>query len=360
VSARRVLLAEPRGFCAGVESAIKSLAWMSVLHRPPVFCVHAVVHNEHVVERFERLGVRFVSHPDEAPLAAPVLLSAHGSAPEVVTAAKRRASVVVDAVCPLVTKVHHEIRTRAAAGGAVLYVGHPGHDEAVGALRQAPGLAVRVESADEVATVVVPEGEPVAVLAQTTLAVDTWQGVVAAARDRFGDVWLPPRADLCFATTNRQSAVRRLAARCDTIVVVGSPTSSNTRALADTARAAGCPLVVRISGPEALPDADLGVVGVTAGASTPGGVVAAVVDALGPAAIEVVRAVHEDEYFPLARPVRQRLGRLDAAGELPPVLQDAFVHDRTTTADDLLTRIEDGRLVGALDSRAARTPAVRT
>jgi 4-hydroxy-3-methylbut-2-enyl diphosphate reductase len=332
---------------------------MVVVHRPPVFCVHAVVHNEHVVDRFERLGVRFVAHPDDAPPGSPVLLSAHGSAPDVVESAKGRASVVVDAICPLVTKVHHEIRTRASAGGVVVYIGHPGHDEAVGAIGQAPDRIVRVEAADEVAAAAVPDGAPVAVLAQTTLALDTWQGVVTAARDRFGDVWLPPRADLCFATTNRQRAVRHLARRCDAIVVVGSPTSSNTRALADTARAAGCPLVVRVSRAAELPAADLGVVGVTAGASTPAGIVAEVVDALRPADVERVLAIHEDEYFPLARPIRQRLGRLEAAGALPPTLSDAFLHDRTTTADDLLARIELGDLVGALDPLSLEAAAGR-
>src|SRR5829696_1088494 len=133
-----VVLAEPRGFCAGVESAVDAVSWMVVLHRPPVVCVHDVVHNEDVVARFERLGVRFVDDPHEAPPGRPLVLSAHGSAPDTVERAARRASIVVDAVCPLVTKVHHEIRTRARAGGSVVYVGHPGHDEAVGAIAQAP------------------------------------------------------------------------------------------------------------------------------------------------------------------------------------------------------------------------------
>jgi 4-hydroxy-3-methylbut-2-enyl diphosphate reductase len=349
VPASHVLLAEPRGFCAGVESAVKSLAWMVVLHPPPVFCVHAVVHNEHVVERFERLGVRFVTHPEQASIGAAVLLSAHGSSPAAVEAARARASVVVDAVCPLVTKVHHEIRSRAAAGGTVVYIGHEGHDEAVGAVAQAPGRVVRVESAADVARAVVPEGRPVAVLAQTTLAQHAWDGVVAAARSRFGDVWLPPRADLCFATTNRQRAVRHLARRCDAVVVVGSPTSSNTRALAQTARDEGCGRVLQVAGAGDLPLAELGRVGVTAGASTPASVVDQVVAALAPASVEPVPVVSEDEYFPLAPPLRRRLGRLDAAGALPPSLRAAFRHDRTTTADELLDRIETGELVGALD-----------
>jgi 4-hydroxy-3-methylbut-2-enyl diphosphate reductase len=361
-----VLLAEPRGFCAGVEAAVKSLAWMVVLHRPPVVCVHAVVHNEDVVARFERLGVRFVDDPDQAPPGVPLVLSAHGSAPDVIERATRRASVVVDAVCPLVTKVHHEIRTHARSGGSVVYIGHSGHDEAVGAIAQAPHAVVAVGTAADVATVPVPPGAPVAVLAQTTLAHDVWSDIVAAARRRFGDVWLPPRDDLCFATTNRQAAVRALAERCDAVVVVGSPTSSNTGALAETARRAGCPVVVRVSGPDDLP-ADLlapvsvpasrpCVVGVTAGASTPADAVDRVVRALRPGRVDRLATTAEDQYFPLARPVRQRLRNLARQGRLAPALHDAFVNDRTTRADDLLARIEDGDLVAALDPAPVVVP----
>ena len=367
-----VVLAEPRGFCAGVESAVKSLAWMVVLHRPPVVCVHDVVHNEDVVARFERLGVRFVDDPDEAPPGRPLVLSAHGSAPDTVERAARRASIVVDAVCPLVTKVHHEIRTRARAGGSVVYVGHPGHDEAVGAIAQAPDSVVAVATAEDVTTAAVPDGASVADLAQTTLAHDAWGDVVAAARHRFGDVWLPARDDLCFATTNRQAAARALAERCDAVVVVGSATSSNTRALADTARRAGCPVVVRVAGPGDLP-ADLlrtvstarpGIVGVTAGASTPAHAVDRVVNALRPGQVDRLEVTREDEYFPLARPVRQRLRELARQGRLAPALHDAFVNDRTTRADDLLARIEDGGLVAALDPAPTvpltrDTPAIR-
>src|ERR687897_1905105 len=367
-----VLLAQTLSLCAGVESAVKSLAWMVVLHRPPVVCVHDVVHNEDVVARFERLGVRFVDDPDEAPPGRPLVLSAHGSAPDTVERAARRASIVVDAVCPLVTKVHHEIRTRARGGGSVVYVGHPGHDEAVGAIAQAPDSVVAVATAEDVTSAAVPDGASVAVLAQTTLAHDAWGDVVAAARHRFGDVWLPARDDLCFATTNRQAAARALAERCDAVVVVGSATSSNTRALADTARRAGCPVVVRVAGPGDLPaglllsvsTAPPGIVGVTAGASTPAHAVDQVVNALRPGQVDRLEVTREDEYFPLARPVRQRLRELVRQGQLAPALHDAFVNDRTTRADDLLARIEDGGLVAALDPAPTvpltrETPAIR-
>jgi 4-hydroxy-3-methylbut-2-enyl diphosphate reductase len=351
-----VVLAEPRGFCAGVEAAVKSLAWMVVLHRPPVFCVHPVVHNEDVVARFERLGARFVDDPGHAPPGAPLVLSAHGSPPGTVERAARRGSTVVDAVCPLVTKVHHEIRTHARAGGTVLYIGHPGHDEAVGAIAQAPGSVVPVAGPADVPGAPVPAGVPVAVLAQTTLAQESWRATVDAARKRFGDVWLPPRDDLCFATTNRQAGARALARGCDVVVVVGSPTSSNTRALAATARDAGCPAVVRVAGPgdlptdllDGVPTRRAAVVGVTAGASTPDDAVDRVVAALRPARLTRIPVTEEGEYFPIARPLRQRLRHLARQGRLVPPLLHAFVHDRTTRADDLLTRIERGGLVAAL------------
>ena len=165
----RVLLAAPRGFCAGVEMAIKALAWMVRSFDAPVYCYHEIVHNKLVVERFEQLGVVFVDDINEVPLGSPVMLSAHGSAPEVVAAARARGSVVVDSVCPLVTKVHHEVKVRSGKGFRIVYVGHEGHEEAVGTMAVAPNSISRVESIDEVNAL--PEfNEPVALLAQTTLS----------------------------------------------------------------------------------------------------------------------------------------------------------------------------------------------
>ena len=332
----RVLVAEPSGFCAGVEAALKSLAWMLVLHPPPVYCVHAIVHNEDVVARFEELGVVFVDQPEDVPVGAPTLLSAHGSAPAALDAARSRSSVVVDAVCPLVTKVHHELRARAAEGYTILYVGRPGHDEAVGAIAQAPDAVMAVPDAAAVATLDVPPGRPVAVLAQTTLAVDRWNAVVEAARQRFGPVWVPPRDDICFATSNRQAAVRVLAQRCDAVVVVGSASSANTAALVETARSMGRERVVLAAGPADVP-ADLsGVVGVAAGASRRRAAIAGVVACLDGATIETVIVVDEHEHFPLAPPVRRAVASLVARGRLPADLTDAFLNDRTTPAEQLL------------------------
>ncbi|MEO6571856.1 MAG: 4-hydroxy-3-methylbut-2-enyl diphosphate reductase, partial [Ilumatobacteraceae bacterium] len=238
----RVLLAEPRGFCAGVEMAIKALAWMVRSFEPPVYCFHEIVHNKIVVERFERQGVVFVDDISEVPLGSPIMLSAHGSAPEVVAAAVERGSFVVDSVCPLVTKVHHEVKVRAGKGYQIVYVGHDGHEEAVGTMAVAPAAISRVESVDEVDAL--PEFDrPVALLAQTTLSHRDWEGIAVRVRERFPSVWMPGRSDLCFATTNRQSSLLAMADRCDAIVVIGSSNSSNTRALEQLAIQAGCPRV---------------------------------------------------------------------------------------------------------------------
>src|SRR3954463_3456391 len=201
----KVLLAAPRGFCAGVEMAIKALSWMVRVFEPPVYCYHEIVHNQVVVDRFERLGVVFVDDVADVPEGSPLMLSAHGSAPEVVDAARARGGAVVDAVCPLVTKVHHEVKVRAGKGYSIVYVGHEGHDEAVGTMAVAPDAIHLVESEDQVAAMADP-GRPVALPAQPTLSPHDWAGVLDATRQRFPDLWMPGRSDLCFATTNRQSA----------------------------------------------------------------------------------------------------------------------------------------------------------
>lgn len=306
-----VLLCAPRGFCAGVEMAIKALSWMVRAFDAPVYCYHEIVHNKLVVDRFEELGVVFVDDIDDVPEGRPIMLSAHGSAPEVVTAARARGSYVVDAVCPLVTKVHHEVKVRAKKGYRVIYVGHDGHEEAVGTMAVAPDAISRVESVEEVAAL--PDfDEPTALLAQTTLSHRDWSEVAEAAKERFPDLWQPGRSDLCFATTNRQSALMSIAERCDAVVVIGSANSSNTNALAKLATEAGCERVFRVNGPDELPDGLAGTVGVTAGASAPEDVVQAVIDFLAPTnPVEEVRITDEDEYFPPPRNLRELLGAID-------------------------------------------------
>ncbi len=303
----RVLLAAPRGFCAGVEMAIKALTWMVRVFEPPVYCYHEIVHNQIVVDRFRSLGVVFVDDVAQVPAGAPLMLSAHGSAPEVVAAAKANGGVVVDAVCPLVTKVHHEVKVRAGKGYTVVYVGHQGHDEAVGTMAVAPEAVRLVETEADVAGLNIGPDEPVAFLAQTTLSMDEWGGVRDAAAARFPAMWLPGRSDLCFATTNRQTALKAIAARADAIVVIGSANSSNTRALENVARSL-CPVVVRVNGAGEVPTDLTGTVGVTAGASAPEELVREVVDRLAPAAgLELVSVTDEDEYFPPPRELRDLL-----------------------------------------------------
>src|SRR3954469_10411255 len=192
----KVLLAAPRGFCAGVEMAIKALSWMVRSFEPPVYCYHEIVHNQLVVDRFRDLGVVFVDDISEVPPGRPIMLSAHGSAPEVVAAARASGGFVVDAVCPLVTKVHHEVKVRAAKGYQIVYVGHEGHEEAVGTMAVAPDAIHRVETPEEVAALPSIDG-PVAMLAQTTLSHRDWAGVQAATRSRFPESWMPARSDLC-------------------------------------------------------------------------------------------------------------------------------------------------------------------
>jgi 4-hydroxy-3-methylbut-2-enyl diphosphate reductase len=318
----KVLLAEPRGFCAGVEMAIKALAWMVRVFEPPVYCYHEIVHNRLVVDRFREQGVIFVDDVDDVPAGAPLMLSAHGSAPDVVEAARANDRYVVNAVCPLVTKVHHEAKVRARKGFTILYVGHAGHDEAVGTLAVAPASMQLVEhDADlDAAAAQVSDPERVAVLAQTTLAQNEWAGVVERARERFPEVWTASRNDLCFATTNRQDALIDIARRADAVVVIGSANSSNTIALTKVANEAGCPVVLRVDGPDELDAGAIGdarIVGVTAGASAPEELVESVIARLAPSGgVDVVRVTDEDEYFPPPRELREMMPALDAAAAL--------------------------------------------
>jgi 4-hydroxy-3-methylbut-2-enyl diphosphate reductase len=340
----KVLLAAPRGFCAGVEMAIKALAWMVRAFEPPVFCYHEIVHNQGVVDRFREMGVVFVDDIAEVPEGRPIMLSAHGSAPEVVAAARERGSYVVNAVCPLVTKVHHEVKTRAGKGYRIVYVGHEGHEEAVGTMAVAPDAIDRVESvADVDALTDDVAGQPVALLAQTTLSHRDWAAVAERAAERFPGLWRPGRSDLCFATTNRQSALAEIAPRCDAVVVIGSANSSNTRALEKLARESGCALVYRVNGPDELPDDLGGTVGVTAGASAPEAVVEAVIARLAPiGGVEEVRITDEDEYFPPPRELRDMLAGVDVlatfalGGSVP---DRPALNDRRLEASDVLAML---------------------
>jgi 4-hydroxy-3-methylbut-2-enyl diphosphate reductase len=341
---QRVLLAEPRGFCAGVEKAIKALAWMVRVFEPPVYCYHEIVHNRHVVDRFRAQGVIFVDDVHDVPEGAPLMLSAHGSAPEVVDAARGRGGVVVDAVCPLVTKVHHELKVRSRKGYTVLYVGHAGHEEAVGTMAVAPESVRLVEHESDLEALddLGGEGAPVALLAQTTLSHDEWRGLMESARTRFPDLWMPNRSDLCFATTNRQAALKAIASEADAVVVIGSANSSNTVALETVARASGCPRVLRINEADELPDDLFGTVGVTAGASAPEALVQEVIARLAPTdGVTEVTETTEDEYFPPPPELRELLRAVGTtlsflSGHPQPERTDPAAEDRAVSAADVL------------------------
>jgi 4-hydroxy-3-methylbut-2-enyl diphosphate reductase len=309
--------------------AIKALAWMVRVYDPPVYCYHEIVHNRLVVDRFRELGVVFVDDVDDVPAGAPLMLSAHGTAPSVVAAARANGGVVVDAVCPLVTKVHHEVKVRAGRGYTVLYIGHEGHDEAVGTMAVAPSSVRLVEHEADIDALDLDADAPVALLAQTTLAMQDWAGVRDRAAERFPQLWMPGRSDLCFATTNRQTALRAIADKADAVIVIGSENSSNTLALEKTARAVGCSAVYRVNSADEVPAGLRGVVGVTAGASAPEELIEAVVARLAPVnGVEVVEVTNEEEYFPPPRELRTLLAERGLGG--------ALADDRAVSASDVL------------------------
>jgi 4-hydroxy-3-methylbut-2-enyl diphosphate reductase len=324
--------------------AIKALAWMVRSFDEPVYCYHEIVHNKIVVDRFIEKGVVFVDSIDEVPQGSPIMLSAHGSAPEVVAAARSRGSYVVDAVCPLVTKVHHEVKTRAGKGFHIVYVGHEGHEEAVGTMAVAPHAITRVESVEEVNAL--PEfDQPVAMLAQTTLSHREWNEVAVQVKSRFPNVWTPGRSDLCFATTNRQSALTSIAPRVDAFIVIGSSNSSNTRALERLATESGCQQVYRVNSADELPDSLSGTIGVTAGASAPEELVLGVLARLAPInGVEEVFVTDEDEYFPPPRNIRDLQAAIDLAITAmsgAAVLATPTMDDRALAASTVLEALSE-------------------
>ncbi len=307
MTVERVLLAEPRGFCAGVEMAIKALTWMTRIFDGPVYCFHEIVHNEWVVGAFERVGVVFVDDIAEVPEGAPIMLSAHGSAPEVVEAAGDRAAVVIDAVCPLVTKVHHEVRQLSKKGFDIIYVGHTGHDEAVGTIAEAPQAVSLVEPEVGLGAFDPEDPEKVALVAQTTLGLHEWQRVMDDALERYPELKTARKSDLCYATTNRQEVVEQLASECDLVLVVGSHNSSNTQALVRVSHENGV-AAHRIDSAADIEDewlTDVATVGLTAGASAPDHLVRQVIDRLSPVnGFDLWSATEEEEYFPLPPQLR--------------------------------------------------------
>ena len=275
----RVVVVSPRGFCAGVVRAIETVERALALYPPPVYVRRAIVHNAHVVARLAAAGAVFVDELDEVPIGSVVVLSAHGVAASVYEEARARDLRVIDATCPLVAKVHHEVRRFRESGADVFLIGHAGHDEVVGTLGQAAGVRL-LEPGSDVSTLRVADPARVACVVQTTLSHHDTAPVVQRLRDRFPALAEPGADDICFATRNRQSAIAWLARNVDVVLVVGDPTSSNSERLREEASAAGTPayLIGSVTELKVSWLAGAGVVGVSAGASTPEADVAEVVD----------------------------------------------------------------------------------
>ena len=303
-----VLLAAPRGFCAGVDRAIRIVELALEKHGAPVYVRHEIVHNRHVVEALEEKGAVFVENLDEVPGGAHVVFSAHGVARAVVEEAEARGLPRLDATCPLVTKVHVDARRHAAEGRHVLLIGHAGHPEVVGTMGQIdPGRITLVETAAEAETVAVAEPDRLAYVTQTTLSVDEASRIVAVLTRRFPTIRAPHREDICYATTNRQNAVKAIARRCEALVVVGAPNSSNSNRLVEVAREGGCAKAVLVQRAAEIEQGWLDGIarlGVTAGASAPEILVREVIDhcaARFEVAVEEVELVREDVAFSLPR-----------------------------------------------------------
>jgi 4-hydroxy-3-methylbut-2-enyl diphosphate reductase len=283
VRPRQVLLAEPRAFCAGVERAIEVVERALEIHGAPVYVRKQIVHNSHVVADLASRGAVFVEELDEVPAGATVVFSAHGVAPAVRDDAEDRRLSVIDATCPLVEKVHSEARRFTGRGDTVLLIGHGGHEEVDGTLGEAPGRIKLVPSPAAAGEVEVDDPDRVAYLMQTTLALDEAEEVVSALRDRFPRIVGPGSADICYATSNRQNAVRGVAAEADLVLVVGSSNSANSRRLVDVTEREGVPahLVGDVGDVELSWLSDAETIGVTAGASAPPNLVDALTEAIG-------------------------------------------------------------------------------
>ena len=278
----RVILAQPRGFCAGVERAIQIVERALKKFGPPIYVRHEIVHNRHVVNDLRRRGAIFVDELDQVPDGAMTIFSAHGVAKRVEQAAAARALPVIDATCPLVAKVHNEGRSYARQDREIVLIGHAGHAEVEGTIGQVPATVHLVQTADDVATLRVRDPEKLAYITQTTLSVDDTRGIIAALKARFPAIVGPDVRDICYATQNRQQAVRDLAGQVDLILVVGSRNSSNSNRLREIGEELGRPAYLIDDADALQPEwfAGIGAVGLTAGASAPESLVLDVIDGL--------------------------------------------------------------------------------
>lgn len=303
-----VLLASPRGFCAGVDRAIQIVETAIEKYGPPIYVRHEIVHNRHVVQDLERKGAVFVDELDEVPDTGRVIFSAHGVPKSVPAEAGRRQLFYVDATCPLVSKVHNEATHQHKAGRQIILIGHEGHPEVVGTMGQLPdGAILLVENESDVATLEIPDPDNLALVTQTTLSVDDTANIVATLKARFPNIATPRSEDICYATTNRQDAVKAIAERCDVIVVIGAPNSSNSNRLVEVALRAGCAdafLVEQASSMNWDRLKGQSTLGISAGASAPEGLVdefIAACRARFEVTIEEISVRQEDVKFNLPR-----------------------------------------------------------
>ena len=304
-------LAAPRGFCAGVDRAIRIVEMALEKWGAPVYVRHEIVHNKFVVDGLRAKGAVFVEELDECPVDRPVVFSAHGVPKAVPAEAQRRNMIHVDATCPLVTKVHNEAARHHDAGRQLIMVGHAGHPETLGTMGQLPeGEVILVETEEDVARIAVRDPEMLAVITQTTLSVDDTAGIVAALRHRFPAIIVPAHEDICYATTNRQAAVKSIAPKIAALFVIGAPNSSNSRRLVEVGQAAGCDYSQLVQRAEDIDWRALGTpraIGVTAGASAPEVLVEEVIDAFRArfeVTVEVVETAIETVEFKVPRVLR--------------------------------------------------------
>ena len=339
----KVYLVTPRGFCAGVEMAIKALSWMLKIYDETIYCYHEIVHNKWIVEKFKNNNVIFVETPAEIPNDAVVMLSAHGTSPSVENTFNNKASLTINSVCPLVTKVHHEAKRYTDKGIQVIYVGHKNHDEAIGALGVSPQNMHLVENIDDVDKLDI-DGDT-ALLAQTTLAISEWEPIMMSSKDKFKNLNMPRKSDLCYATTNRQSAVLEVLPNVDSVLVVGSENSSNTKALVKMVESKNIKSY-RIEDTDDLKNINIdGNIAITAGASAPDHLVFDIIKELKPDQIIDFNHKNESEYFPLPKELRNNVKLISSflenfnQSERIPEKKNGILNDKNWSATEALTSL---------------------
>ncbi len=339
----KVYLVTPRGFCAGVEMAIKALSWMLKMYDETIYCYHEIVHNKWIVEKFQNNNVVFVEDPDEIPNGSVVMLSAHGTSPSIENAFNNKSSLTINSVCPLVTKVHHEAKRYTDKGTQVIYVGHKGHDEAIGALGVSPENMHLVENIDDVEKLNI-DGSA-ALLAQTTLAISEWEPIMMKSKNKFENLNMPRKSDLCYATTNRQSAILEVLPNVNTVLVVGSENSSNTKALVKMVESKNVQ-AFRIEDTNDLKEIKIdGNIAITAGASAPDHLVFNIISELKPTQIVDFEHKNESEYFPLPKELRNNVKLISSFlevfndSEFVPEKKNGISNDRNWSATEALSSL---------------------